>query len=220
MLTEPSIDKEHLRTELCHLYSVNVVDLTFVPKGEESWSYIIDCENGARYFAKIHAASPPSKEVLDFVWQLHRSCLISEVVCPVRTRHGEPLFLFDGYTTVLFEYISGRTLADRHPRDDQLFQLGELLARIHRCRIRGKCPSVERFAIPFQDEYDRVMGVAKSPGQNLQGHQGQVAELVQLAERKIDDLFDALRTEQQMLRERDLELVVCHGEPSPGNPLC
>lgn len=220
MLIEPSIDKEHLRARLRHLYGVTVTDFTFVPKGKESWSYVVACDNSSRYFVKIHISFPPARETLDFVWQLRQACHRSEIVCPILSRHGEPTFTFDGYTTALFEYVRGPTLADRRPHDDQLFRLGALLARIHRCsKVRDQCPLVERFDIPFQDEYARVMEAVRNPRQKLQGYQAQVAELMQLAKKKIDDLFLALRTDQQNLRELDLELVVCHGEPSPGNVL-
>ena len=220
MLSEPSIDKQSLCAQLGHLFGLIVTGLSFVPKGEESWSYRVDCDDQARYFLKIQHISPPSRDVLDFVGQLRQKGHLDEVVCPLPTLSGEPLFFFAGYSSMLFEFIDAPSLADSCPSSGQLFRVGETLARIHACvDVRAGCPTVERFQIPFEGEYAGLMRAVKASRQNLRADQSRVAGLLRSSEKKLDDRFEQLRTGRQRLQGRDLELVVCHGEPSPGNVL-
>ena len=53
MKIEPPIDRHSLLDRVVELYELPVASLTFVPKGEVSIAYIVECADGTRFFLKL-----------------------------------------------------------------------------------------------------------------------------------------------------------------------
>ena len=54
----PDIQRSALKRLLEAEYGLSIADLTFVPVGEESYSYRATTHSGANYFVKVHDALP------------------------------------------------------------------------------------------------------------------------------------------------------------------
>ncbi len=217
MVTEPNIDKDRLRTLIEKEFGIRVLNLTFNPKGWASWSYIVDSSN-AKYFFKIYKDTNFDPQVFEFTNRLSDKCEIKNISYPIKTKSGNICLILDGYKAVLFNYISGVTASKQKLNDDQLEQLGELLAKIHKSKdIIGPYPKREDFDNPFKEKIVNLLNQldkVKPENEYQEEAKGMYLRYKDVFLNEIKSL-DQLRSD--LIKMPDIEFVNCHGEPSPNN---
>jgi spectinomycin phosphotransferase len=219
MLTEPMmIERTVIQTALQKAYGLTLHTLTFVPKGETSWGYIIDTADGRRYFLKIFGSTITDVAALSLTYHLAHDCHIETVTSPLPMQSGDVVLPLHPYQAALFPYIDGQTLAGRQPTPRVARAIGQALARIHACvDTRAHCRRVEQFEITIRDRLLATLHIIADEAQVLEGYKGAVRALLAPRVPKLRDQLDLFHQVQQDLRKRELDLVVCHGDPTPGN---
>jgi spectinomycin phosphotransferase len=220
MKTEFAIDRGALIQAIRRAYGLGVARLTFVPKGEVSTSYVVDCAGGDRYFFKCLDASRLGKmsaSRLDFylplTWNLYSKGLFRNLPVPVKTRSGGFYTHCDGLPLILFDFIAGRTLDDEHPLSDAtLAALARSVATIHRStpEIGVENPIIERFDVPFED--DLLNGLDELGRVTRRDRWGKrvLRDLLLPRKGEILGYLDRLRELQSVARTMRKDRVLCH----------
>src|SRR4051812_10400509 len=92
-------DKQALVPWLQATYGRDIARLEFVPKGEESYSYIATTHSGQSYFVKAHLASvsPQLEARYEFVHTLRTQEGCQWLVAPYLTSEGKCVAPFGNY---------------------------------------------------------------------------------------------------------------------------
>jgi len=220
MKTEIDIDKAALIVRLYQEYGIGAVSLTFVPKGEVAYSYIVDCSSGNRYFLKLFSHSRLAQIgvrntdfYLPLTWILHSKRLLPNVPYPIKTRDGDLQTDFDGQPLVLFNFIDGETLGcDADFSDDILMKLARLVGILHRStpEIEIEFSNVEHFDIPFEDDLlnglDALEAITEIDSQGKQ----ELRELLLPRKNEIFGYLERLKELQELAKATGKEKVLCH----------
>ena len=162
MRVEPLLDRTALIEQLRREYAIEIVALTFLPKGFASHCYIAEDASGLRYFVKLCADTRIGRRnatlldvSLPLLAALHQPDLFPNAPVPVKTVRGEFKSYFDGMACAVTYFIEGDTLVPDAPVSDVvLAKIAQAAARIH-CSTDALDVSnlpVERFAIPIEDD--------------------------------------------------------------------
>lgn len=220
MVTEPNIDKSDLRDILEDEYGFQIVSLTFVPKGECSWSYKVTTADNEQYFLKIHGDQKVSPDRFKFLSDLNSKCNIQNITYPKLTKSGKEEIIITNYPAVLFNYIEGHNAHEQQLTSEQQYKLGRLLFNVHSSKtLTGNYPIKETFDIPFKNDF---LGIFEELNNITPGANRYKQELKELLERNRDRIFqeyNQLVNLQETCRKLDLEFVNCHGDPTPENIL-
>jgi len=227
MKTELAIDRRALIHTVRQEYGIDAAHLTFIPLGEVSYSYIVDCADGGRYFLKRLDDSRLgriSASRLDFTlavtWSLHAQGLFRNLPLSVRLQNGDFYTHFDGLPLILFDYIAGRTLDGEHPLSDTtLAELARSVAIIHEStsEIAMVHPYVERFDIPFEgDLLEGLDELGRITGRDRWGRQA-LRELLLPRKAEVLGYLEHLRELQRVVRAVPRERVLCHTDLWGGN---
>lgn len=218
MITEPNINKDNLIRILSENYDIEIVQLTFIPKGEVSWGYIVQSKNEDKYFLKIHKAKNLTPQRFNLLNNLHTKAKINNIAYPIPTKTNQLEIMIDGYQSVLFNFIDGKSVHEQGLNDEQYEQLGELLAQIHQSpKIIEEYSFKETFDIPQKDEFIRVMASVKNKPNYKDSVRQQAQKLFFDFKEKIYKELQVLQVLSKSLKQADIKYVLCHGEPSPGN---
>ncbi|MFN8439384.1 MAG: phosphotransferase [Caldilineaceae bacterium] len=133
------IDRIALIRRLRDEYGLVIEQLTFVPKGEESYGYIATSTSGQRYFVKVHsfvegydeAQLEQLKRPYQVVYQLVNTHGLDYIVAPLPTRSGEVVTRFGDFTVAVFDYVVGDGLTLTAPQQQDWQQIGKLIAALH-----------------------------------------------------------------------------------------
>ena len=220
MKFESDIDKTALLEKIRREYGTDAVRLTFVPKGEVSYCYIVDCSKNERYFLKLFDNSRLARisvSRLDFylplTWNLHFKGLLPNVPYPVKTRDDSFTTNFGDWLLVLSNFIDGELIGCDSPlSDDLLIKLARLVGVLHRStsEIGIEFSHVEQFGIPF--ESDLINGLDALERVTERDSKGKQALRELLLPRR-DDIFGylkRLRELQKLARAVGKEKVLCH----------
>jgi len=218
MLTEPHIDKHLLKTRLQDAYALSVASMTFIPKGESSWGYRLADAAGTAYFLRLCPHGAVSREVLYLVDTLYNDCHLWAAVAPQPAQDGALLVEVEQYDAILFPFIDGVTFADRHPSPAALFELGQVLAQLHRCQVpQHLYPAVEHFDIRARELFLNVLWEANRDVAEDNAFRREARTLLRPATHKLLGLLRAQELLQSVVRRTPLHYVICHGDPTPGN---
>ena len=110
MITAPKINESQLKNFLNETYSFKVLRITFNPKGEASWGYIIETNKG-KYFLKLYKkALPFLEEATELTFRLYSEFGIVEIVHAVKAINGKTTNIFENYQVVVFNFIEGKEI--------------------------------------------------------------------------------------------------------------
>lgn len=158
----PDIDK----TALCQVlagYGLEVRGLAFIPRGEESYCYVAEAADGARYFVKVFEGWP--EELATRYRVAHR--LLTQygheyVVAPRVTEHGELLCRLGTWAVAVFDYVAGSVLSPHEGTDDEWESAAALMASLHTSVDSFALSALprERFDVWLRDWLMRVLAAA------------------------------------------------------------
>ena len=208
MIDKPDIDERTLAVEVAAAWSVDVVDLVFMPVGldGQAWAYRVETSGGGRYFLKVRRGDFTPAAVL--LPSFLRAQGLRQVVAPLD--HGGAGHGFGDYRLLLYPFHDGGSLWGRGLADRQWVEYGDFLGRLHRVT-----PSAEVAAVLPAETY------RSSAGERLRPFGGQAASsevlgafwkrygaaLHRLAE-SVDDLASRVTPGRH---------VICHADIHPGN---
>ncbi len=221
MKIEPTINHDALMAQLDAAYGLNVVALTFIPKGELSLAYVVDCADGSRYFAKLMPNSRQAltmRDNLDIYLavnaELYQRDLLTSVVAPLPTTDGWLRSEFAGMPLILFPYIAGDTLpfdTDQWPppvRD----QLARDVAALHlaTAHLHAPPPSTSAFDLSLIPALERGLAALAEVGSHSRPSHQQLRDLLLPHRATLAGHFAHLRDLYDIVTSKHPQLVLCH----------
>ena len=216
MVTKPNITQNELINLLNESYPLQVKSLTFLPKGEVSWVYIVESIETTKYLLKIHKAKVLPVERFQLLSDLHEKAGINGLTYPLPTKNGALQINILGYPSVIFNYIGGKTAHESKPTDKDYERFGTLLAEIHQAVKVIDYPVKETFNIPTKDDFLKVLSHLDG-GYRIDGIKKDPFNILKPLCARLEKELSALESLQSQLRSSNLDFVLCQGEPSPGN---
>jgi spectinomycin phosphotransferase len=217
------INKQQLAWAINAAYGLDLLSLTFIPKGEDAYAYVGRTSDGVRYFIRAQTASRagPLERVYDITHALHTRFGLSAVVAPLPTRRGTYTLNHGSYVVAIFSFIQGRTLYDQGVSDADLAQAAHIVAGLHNSSAALDMPSLQRetFGNPFETPIQQALQAIDAPAPRPNTYQRRVIH--QLAVERADLLATLEQMRQLGERARGLatDWVLTHGDPNLDNLL-
>ena len=220
MRLEPQIDQARLIACVAAEYGVAPRRLTYIPRGEVTYNYVAEAEDGARYILKVLDGSRLARIslqrmpfVLLLMDELRSRGLLRNVPQPIFTATGAPTASCDDNQLVLLDYVEGKNPDwETLHRPDVWAWLAHDVAHLHLATevLESPCPDIETFEIPFETALlDGMAALAKVTAKDRPGHQALASLLLPQA-----DTMMALLTRLKELADLSRSLasfnVLCH----------
>lgn len=219
MLTEPNIEKDLILKELEKNFDLKEVNLTYIPAGEASWCYKVETEKEI-YFLKIYINLENHKTRFNLTYNLFSKTGIKNITHPLKNKEGNLVFPISNNYAALFNFIDGFNASEKPLTDKEKFALGVLLGKIHK-----STSIIKDFDLKEDFEYkniNRLLANIKSStalSKTETGFKKQTAELLLKYQDKIFDRIKKLTNLGEELRNKNLDFVICHGEPHIWNTM-
>ncbi len=206
-------------------YGLEVVALTFVPKGMDSFSYRAETAGGAWYFVKLHdprraANAFDLERALQVVHQLRSVCRLPFVVALRPTRQGRVMAFLEDYPVAVFEWLDGPMTYPAPLTATERAEVARMLAELHQsCSCVGSpAPMAASFELGFRPQ---LLAVLEWAAQSGTGVEPDLQEVCARLNRERDDILATMERIERLGRwvQAEHEPVVVHSEPSPWNLL-
>ncbi|MDO8551709.1 MAG: phosphotransferase [bacterium] len=218
MLTEPSINQLSVKTKLEEEYGLKLAKLTFIPKGECSWGYILEDENKQKSFLKIYPNLSVPETAFILTNDLFEKAGIKNIIHTYKTKTGGVRVRIDTFQMALFNYVYGKDGNEQPLTDAHLQQLGKLLKRIHQANSRvGEYPIREDFSIPKKDDFIQIISDFGRLPMEIGKEARELRDFIILHKLELFEEYKKLEESRSKLLGLNLPFVTCHGDPTPGN---
>lgn len=212
----PPFDKQELIRLLQKAYTIDVTHMAFVPKGEESYSYIATTGAGRAYFVKVHQAtlSPELIACYRFVHHLRNDENCHWVVGPYSTLGGEFLAPLDKYAVVVFDYVVGTTRLPSELSESQQTYFAGHLAKLHSSVALAASSGVpkETFSISFRSWLLEVLDAVQEPLKTNHAWSQMAYDLLHAEKPQILALLEKIEQIAVRLQATDQGQCVTHGD--------
>ena len=201
-------------------YGVALRRLTYIPRGEASYSYVAESGDGARYILKVLDVSRLARIavqrmtfVLPLLHELRSKTLLPNVPQPIFTVAGAPVAFCGDCRLVLLDYVEGVN-PDRATfhRPDVWARPARDVAHLHAATeiLESPCPDIEMFEIPFETALlEGMAALAKVTTADGPGPQAPASLLLPQADTMMA-LLARLRELADLARDLASSNVLCH----------
>ncbi len=153
MRTEPDVDRAALLAVLRDRYGFDVAELSFVPFGTDSWSYVAVRQDGDRAFVKLsRVAQPGARPGSGIPLMAALADGLVPVPRPIADRDDGYLNVVDGFEVQVLEHLAGDSLENETAWPDDLYAcVAELVAAVHASTsfVAHLVGRRERYELPF-----------------------------------------------------------------------
>jgi hypothetical protein len=229
MRTDTSgIDRSALLAALRERYAQPLVALDFVPKGEDSWGYVVIAGDGRAFFAKVHRAADRAAldAALGVAAHLRDRCNLRGVVAPLRARDGALTFAHAGYPIALFDLAPGTPfielgyITEGLPPED-VGPVARLIAAVHASAPAFPTPPrlADPLAIPFAARLRRALDAPDHSAGELNPIQRDLLRLLAAERADVAATHARLLAVRDRMRAGGYAETLTHGDPTAGNIL-
>ena len=228
MFARFDIDDSIIVSEVEHNYYLCVQNITFLPKGDTSFIYIITCENGIKYFLKLLAKDTVSGKArieqldcyLPVTWEMHQKGLCKNISYPIKSIDGCFQVDIGVGVIVIFNYIEGETLADAYPFSRLILEnVAKAIGEVHKATYHFSSTNtrIENFEIPFESRL--IMMLKELEGRSrFHDHDRQnLRDFIVSREKIILSFLGQLREYQKSVKRNPKEMFFTHGDMWGGN---
>jgi thiamine kinase-like enzyme len=217
----PNFDKLELIHLLRGAYAIDVTHLEFVPKGEESYSYIATTSVDDSYFIKVHQASvsPELRACYRFIHQLRNNEGCQWVVSPYTTLDGEFLATLGKYAVVVLDFVAGATKLPSDLSVAQQVRFAGQLVKLHNSAPLALSSGVpkETFSISFRSWLMDVLEAVEQPLKTTHARSQVAYELFRTEKPRILALLDQTEQIAALLQNAEQWQCVTHGDLASHN---
>ena len=214
------LDHEDLTLFISLTYGLSVVNIEFLPKGEDSWCYrVVTATDSFLLQLRRIAEDTALCKFVEHVRMLHDSGFKSAVV-PVETLDGCPLAQYGSYCVLLYPFIgNGNSLYDKMQSSTSLEEIPldkvvEIIAELHSTKL--SIPTRDIFENPFESRIGNNLRAINSNSES-----GRIRSMLQeLIRENIDDILDTARYTSllgRILAKDQDDFVLTHGDPNLAN---
>jgi Phosphotransferase enzyme family len=213
--SEPAIDRPALAATIRGRYGLSADELTFVPAGQYATCYVVRSGN-ERHFLKIwpkplptYVSTESTLAMLRLTRAMHERRAFMGFAYPLPTVAGELSGLFEGRLMALFPFVQG---AAPQVSAEYATTLGHRVAQLHRSTavLGDVLPSRETFAIPFEEDLRRELGLLARIGSGDRATRQAVRDLILPIRSDLLRLLDRLHELQQNVSAIGAPFVLCH----------
>lgn len=116
-------------------YDIEVVSLTLLPLGADMNASVFKAQtvDQKSYFIKLKTGHhhDTGLEIIELL----QSAGIHQIIPPVRTIHNRTSQRIEGYTLIVYPFVTGQDGFNRHLTDDQWITLGKTLRQVHEVEV-------------------------------------------------------------------------------------
>ncbi len=218
MITEPTLNKQELQQSIEEGYGIKINEMKFIPQGECSWSYQVTTEQDKKYFLKIYVTEI-DEQVFQVLYDLFEKCGITNISHPNKNQQGKIKSQFESYTYALFNFIDGQDSKQMTFSDQQYFELGVLIGKIHSSVDKIEpFPKKETFSV-HGDDFKRVMDSLDTQSEENDRFIFEMKDLIRKNKERIVQEYDEFNELQNDMLQKKIESLNCHGDPTPANLL-
>lgn len=204
-------------------YQIGATHLTFIPVGDKSYSYQVQCSKGERYYLKLLDNNQHREEItqtdyyLPLLQEFQHKKLLPYVISPLLNKHNNSKTNFKYGIHILFPWVEGDTLANAYPLStEHVRSIARLAASLHQISpfVTTVLP-IEKFDCTFLD--DLLMNIDSIQSVKLSGVELALKEVIEPRRHEIVTLIEQMRRIQSRLTKQSFDLVICHGDLWGGN---
>src|SRR5579871_2283097 len=112
-------------------YGIKVAKLTLLPIGADMYAsvYKAQAHDQSSYFIKLKHGH--HQDISATIISLLHEAGIQQIICPIKTHHGQSIQHIDDYTLIVSPFIVGQDGFSRDLTNDQWVTLGKVMRHIH-----------------------------------------------------------------------------------------
>ena len=215
------IDKPRLAQFLREHYGLEVISLTFLPKGEDAYTYSARSRDNQLYFIR---AQPPTRarafeQAYVATHVLHTQYGMRQVVAPYPNHQQVFTTNYDGYMVAVFPFIEGKTLYSQGASNADIEEAARLLAGLHQTSGLTDVVPLQRetFENPFKQP---ILQALQSAGKFVYREDSYRREAAKLLIAEYTDVLATLERMEQLKKQASqlvTEWVLTHGDPNLDN---
>jgi len=220
-LDTSGLDRETLVGYLRAEYGVQAGSLAFLPKGEDSFNFVVDSAAGERFLLRLQRPGDGRdlERSLSIAAALRDSGGLASIVAARPTRYGTLTAAIESYRIALFPYMEGETAWVRTPSDDSFARLGALLAEIHAGAdaVRALDPPRASFANRFRRPIADALAWARDGASPTGPRSDDLRRLLLTEAADLTAFMDGFDDLGKEMRTLSPEFVITHGDPNLDN---
>lgn len=219
MQTEPNVDRTALVHILERAYAFRIRGLRFMPTGWLAACYTVTCEDGTRYFLKLHPEDRPAAFAassrafyLPLTYQLHHKGILPWIPAPIPNGSRALATAWPPYVIELAQFVEGTLVGHEGMDGEILARLAGLVGTLHRStsQIAVDEPLLDNFEIRFEPNLVRALDegpcFADHPRPGMQA----LSAFLRAEGDRIRGYLARLQALQVVGRRMDKARVVCH----------
>jgi len=204
-------------------YGLKITQLREIPLGADidASVYRAQAQDKSSYFIKLKRGK--SHNIETTLQQLLHNAGIQEIIPPLGTMHGSPLFKANDFTLTAYPFIEGKNGFSQNLTDMQWVTLGNALKRVHGFNV----PASIKKRIKHEDYSSKWRNAARSIYTQIDTKQIKAADEIALKlitvmteqRETIERLIHCAEHLAQKLQHQSIEFVLCHADIHGGNVL-
>lgn len=223
MIGKPSVDSEDITRHVQDAYGLHVVDVDLLALGADAdaATYRLAAHDDT-YFLKLRrgAADDATARLQSVLAGAVFEAGAARIVAPLPDRDGLLTTALDGYGAVLYPYLEGRSGFEVSLTRNQWAALGNSVRALHgldlaptlRASIR-----VETYGPQWRDKVRGHLAGVAPPDRLPDAPARELAAILTARRQQLCTIVERAEQLAAVLRGRDLELVLCHGDLHAGN---
>lgn len=220
MIEKPDISDERIVSAVQGNFSIRVARIEFLPLGLDSsaWAYRVETENGA-FFLKLRKEIPNPAGIL--IPRFLKEQGIEQALAPLPTQDGKSWAKADGYSFILYPFITGQRVMDAGMPDASWIEFGSVLKQLHSVKLTHELASYlkrETF-IPKQLAFDKQIHAQVRTHKYDDPFQKELTAFWLENYETISTILERTEALSKTMQETNLEFVLCHADVHTGNVL-
>ncbi len=222
MLDPPNLDETTITTALQFHYGISTSDLTFLPIGHDSssWVYRIQAIDGQSYFLKLrarHGFSPSSLAIPKYLQEQG----LPHILAPLPAIDQALWVSVHDFALSLYHFIEGQLAADVGLSEQQWPAFGALIKQIHSCQLPvDLLPLVpQETFVPSRRHLIEELEAAAARSTFNSAEERELAEFWNAHRDVIGEIVDHSDSLADQLRRTSAPRVLCHADMHTWNVL-
>ncbi|MEV6752914.1 aminoglycoside phosphotransferase family protein [Streptomyces sp. NPDC051214] len=231
MIDKPGAGSGDLIRLVHDAYDLHVLDVDPTAPGAdaEAATYRLTAHDGT-YFLKLRrgaaddTAAPLQSFLADAVTagasEAGAGIEAARVIAPLQDRHGRLSTVLDGYVAVLYPFVAGRNGFDVPLTRDQWTALGNFVRALHHIGLPPSLRSavrVETYGPKWRDKVRGHLATDPPPERLPDAPARELAAILRARRQQLTTLVERAEQLAAVLRGKERELVLCHGDLHAGN---
>lgn len=195
-------------------YNIKVMNIIQQDGGWSAGAYKIETPDDA-FFLKVYDKQRNSTKLwtktintyMPIVLWLHTNTTLNgRIICPALTLDGKYMCEDEQYIYFLFPYIEGYPLCDKPMTENQVIEIAEIIAELHKYGSEIPIPTddiKEDFAVPFCNALSELLILNDGKDTETTSILSQYKQALRIAIEKTEQL-------SKKLSDEDLSFVLCH----------